>query len=607
MNKSLYIPRLLALLFAPALLLVACSRGEVKEPNSRAFRHELPQGDPVVSVPMSITLGSPDASNPLEALDGIAPEPGTIPIIYIAVVDVASRIIEFEKMVAFQQDDVYKYKYESLEEIPLRGGKKDVYALYYPNMAGRHLGSDGVYYFTPNARKEKSDGVRLNYTFLASENVNVFSPNLDHFWQRGATPAQDKYAAFPIVLHKPSGKDYLVAVPHATHKKENMPEDAYNSWGNDNDAINAPKWRAEMADFVANRTGQQHGTIAPDASVCFNETKKIQLGSYEEMVAHCIPTTPLAQNYNYNGVYKLPHNALASWRTTIDVDAMIAANPSATQYDVDLVLHRDYARVCVFIAKDKDRPADKNDPSGPQQRIGLRGIGFVNMPAVAAPSFRSDDEVTSQLWSVSYNPAGGGRTYNDDYAVEYKSGELKYPELKAAPTGANDNEICEKMRQNPQDYMYLLPQYIAPFSAPNGLELDDFYVNRGGLVAIKDGGLYTSAFSLYKATFSGYPKFPRILVATYYADRNTDKYKTYKDFNNPVWTHWVPFGEPLPEISTAVLDTDINPAIRSLYSGHILPGHNYDVFIIVPTPETRRPRVIVKSWKIKSITIPDFE
>lgn len=84
--------------------------------------------------------------------------------------------------------------------------------------------------------------------------------------------------------------------------------------------------------------------------------------------------------------------------------------------------------------------------------------------------------------------------------------------------------------------------------------------------------------------------------------------------DDPYWTHWVPFGERLDGISTADVNPATNPLIRSLYSGDILPGHTYDVFIIVPTPEpepdpsvTKQIKVIVKSWVQKTITIPDFE
>lgn len=622
MNKAIYYTRrLLALVPAVTLLLASCSRAEDPK-GERSAR--APQGDPVINVPLSINLGSPDNANPLESFDGVAPEPGLNPIIFISVKDVATSIVEFEKMVEFRQNSAQPWKYDSQEEIPLYGGSKWVYALYYPNLAGIHMGTDDVYYFRPDAQKKDSEGTPLRYTFMAKGgNPNVFSPSLDDFLIRAQSAAYDKFAGFPIVLHRSKkGTHPLVALPMSGHKTQNTPTDAYNSWAND--AGGGPSWRFQTKDFDhhPHRTGTGHGTGSPDATVSFNETRKIRIGSYADMVALNDPTKPLEQNYNYNGVYKLPHNALCSSRTTVDVDALIAAHPSDTQFDVDIPLYRDYARVRVFIAKDKDNPINASAPAGPRQRIGLRGIGFVSMPSVAAPSFRDEHggDLAKDLWSVSFNPAGG-RTYNDAYAVEFASGDLKYPELKAAPQGANDDAVCEAMRANPQDYMFLLPQYIAPFYAPSSQEVDRQYATASikGLIAIKDPSLspiYTSGFSRYKNCywFGEYKSFyfPRILVATYYADRDVSVYSTHKSLDDPYWTHWVPFGERFDGISTADVNPETNPAIRSLYSGHILPGRTYDVFIIVPTPEpdpsiTKQVKVIVKSWVQKTITIPDFE
>ncbi len=623
MHKVLYYThRLLALVPAVALLLASCSRSA--GPQSRTSARA-PQGDPVINVPLSINLGSPDNTNPLESFDGVAPEPGQNPVIFIAVVDVATHIIEFEKMIEFRQNNAQPWKYDSQEEIPLYGGRKDIYALYYPNLAGIHMGADGVYYFRPDAKKEASEGTRLSYTFIAKGgNPNVLHPSLNDFWIRGTDPRYDKFAGFPIVLHpsKTAGVNALVAYPMAGHKDQNTPMDAYNSWAND--AGGGPSWRYQTTDYDTHphRTGTGHGTGSPDAAVSFNETRKIRIGSYADMVALNNPAKPLNENYNYNGVYKLPHNALASSCTTVDVDALIAAHPSDTQFDVDIPLYRDYARVRIFIAKDKDNPRNVGAPNGPRQRIGLRGIGFISMPSVAAPSFRrSHGDPTTDLYSVSFNPAGA-RTYNDAYAVEFASGDLKYPELKAAPQGTNDDAVCEAMRANPQDYMFLLPQYIAPFDAPLLNEVDQSAVaTLKSLIAIKDPSLsphYASGFSRYKNCYwfsqVGSFYYPRILIATYYADRDASVYSTHKSMDDPYWTHWVPFGERLDGISTADVNPATNPLIRSLYSGDILPGHTYDVFIIVPTPEpepdpsvTKQIKVIVKSWVQKTITIPDFE
>lgn len=623
-EKTMYKVRytvLLALWLLSLLSFTACHREDEPVGATRGSQVQVPEGDPATNVTMSVNFGSPDLSNPLEALDGIAPEPGTNPVIYIAVQDVATSAIQFERMVEFKQNTTVPYRYDSQEPIPLYGGKKYVYALYYPNLAGRHIASDAIRYFRPNASNIKSEGVQLPFTFVAAINPNVVSPTLTDFYAKGSSPQYDKYAAFPIVLHKSREAHHdLVALPHAAYKYQNTPADAYEAWANDNDG-KAPLWRYDTDDYHAHkcRTGQNHGTIAPDAAVSFNETKKIQIGTYAQMLALCDPSKPLAENYNYNGVYKLPHNALASGRTTLDVDALMAAHPTEDSFDVDIVLRRDYARVRVFIAKDKDKPINAGDPSSAMQKIGLRGIGFIAMPSVAAPSFRANDTDRSELLrSVAYNPAGA-RSYNDAYAVEFASGPLKYPELKAAPTGSDDY-VCNYMRQHPEDYMYLLPQYIGAFAAPATREYAFPDAEKSGLLAPNfSPNVFTSAYSRYKdlynyrnGNYDKMPYIPRILVATYYADRDTSPYLASKDLNDPIWTHWVPFGEALEGISTADTNTETNPEIRSLYSGDILPGHNYDVFIIVPTPTpgssvTAKIKVIVKSWNERSIVIPDFE
>lgn len=612
-----YTHRLLKLLPVSLLLLASCSKSLEPEAGKTS---EGPKGDPVISVPLSINLGNPPTSNdPLESFDGIAPPPGVNPIVLIAVVDVATRYIDFQKMVEFKQNPIEPWKYDSQEEIPLYGGEKWIYSLYYPNFAGRAMGIKDVYIFPPQAPARDSEGELLKYTFMGKGyNPNFFTPSIRDFWYMASNPTNDLFAGFPIVLHRSKKvENTLVAYPMSGHEYQNTPQDAYNAWAN-HGGHQAPQWRYGTVDFDEhpNRTGSGHGTGAPDPAVSFNDTRKIQIGSYEDMVALNDPTKPLAENYNYNGVYKLPHNALASSRIQLNVDRMIAENPGAKELSVDIPLHRDYSRVRVFIAKDKDNPINSSDPNGPKQRIGLRGIAFVSMPSVASPSFRErhDTGDNNDLHSTCINLAGA-RTYNDAYAVEYPSGELKYPEIKVAPTGSSDLEICNEMRQRPEDYMFLLPQYIAPFNAPFFFETNRFNaIDGNGLIAITKNEWYSSPYSWYKNTYwyriSKRFYFPRILVATYYADRDTSKYTSNKSLDDPLWTHWVPFGERMEGIPTDDLNPETFPLIRSLYSGNILPGHTYDVFIILPTPEpgvNKNIKVVVQSWNEKNITIPDFE
>lgn len=564
------------------------------------------------SIRLRVAFTGDDDAHPgiaSEKHDGLAPGSGEVPAFVIFVRDGEAKdgaTIIYSKLLPFKAT-ANKNIFESAEKIPITQGKKTIYALYYPVKLDA----------TVDIKKARSGGeaamsndgwnfISSATTPTAAQNVN-FDDFLYDEWKDN-----EKRIIFPIIPYKgvyggTSHWNWISTITsYVTDQSINY--DAIKAWGHDSDYTNY--WRPNNDDGVTNYTGTMDklGTSGAKPSGDYVQS----FG--DETRDNCIRRSNW-ESVAYLNKSNLPHVSLASGSLIRE----ITTADLGTDVTITVPVYRDYARVRVFIAKDADKPIKEGGTE--KYHIGLRGVGFVNIPTLAAPGFRTSDNyddkrahtngdsngrfaTANSILYKSVNVWEKNRRVNYAFAVgaDLDVSGMSYPEIYALPTTLTTDEAkINEMRSNPGKYQFLAPQYVAPYVAPRYSEADCPYEKdaAGNNTAIR--GLQSGRSEFYDSDDNAYA--PRILLATYYADKDTSKYTLHKDLKDPIWHYWVPFGEKLAGAPAGS---------RAEFCGDVLPGRTYDVFIIVPSPNsssmvTPHIKVVVKPWTQKNITIPTFE
>lgn len=242
-----------------------------------------------------------------------------------------------------------------------------------------------------------------------------------------------------------------------------------------------------------------------------------------------------------------PHKGALPHRSPLSGKAVVAVTRQTTNalQEVEIPLMRDYARLKLFIGT-------SITPTG--SALVVEKIAFINMPTATAPLFRKIDDTLDKQYTAN-DKAG---VYSYGYNFKYQtfgnfnviSGELKEaPKVDGTPTAV-------KMIEN-EKYEYILPQYV---------------------------GGYIPSVNSWQA---GQPHPKIFLRVRYYVSNIYRRTETVRDF-------LVDIGEP-------------NKA-SDAFDGPLLPGRDYNVFLMLPESPEREIFLVVQPYGNPiEVTIPEFE
>lgn len=594
--------------FAVALLPLFSSCHREGSPGSGTQRNA-PLAPPTGELGLRVSFTGDQAVDPQSGMpiasrrhDGLSLEDGSFPVFAVFVRNGDAEHkgpFEFEGMVPFKPvvgaDGTWDWNtFESQVKIPVSPGEKTVYVLYYPSKLDKPS-----HYRTPK-KEGPSWGEPLvpwefttkAYTAGYTKNIKFTDIIAGDEWYNN-----EQRAEFPIILDDNGDGTYWY--PGSQSKRAyNTREQAVKAWGWQYTGIDqGVYWNSILGRGNDEALGTTDNTQNPQPKEKYTVRFGAGVSADQKVLPADWEKVPFISRLNR------PHRALASGKAVIP---NFPNTPGHTEM-VTVPLYRDYARVRVFIAKDADKMQN-----GRPMKIGLRGIAFVNMRITASPAFLSESEYNSNTVQKSWGAPGANNPFSErllpmsyksvaiqdprgmNYAIPLAVGQnvggLAYPELSSIPSG---EDVVTYMRKHPEKYQFFAPQYLAPFPAHRytQAEIETKFAAEEVAGTFSDFAGYTGKADYFWET-------PRILLATYYADYDTSNYTQYKDITDAVWHYWVPFGEPLPGVPTTS---------RSRFCGDVLANHCYDVFVIVPTAMNKEIKVIVKSWAVRSIVIPDFE